>query len=219
MRIVRGFVALSIALLSFSAATAGTSFDVSVLWRPQWDDDTQVYLHASNVAYPAPREYVQEIFYEMPYPDRDYPVLAFIAHHADVDIRVVWSYRQQRYSWFEVMAHYGVRPDALFCELPRAPGPPYGKAWGHWRKHHNRMKPRYVNDDDVRYWVGIRTVSAYSGLSVTTAWERHEAGERIPHIAGVHYRASEEGRNARNAVGKNPHDKGNDKGNDNKGKK
>ncbi len=214
MKFIRGIAALSIALISLGGlATAGVNFDVGVLWQPQWDDDVQVYLHASNVSYPAPRAHVQEVFSQMTAPDQDYPVLAFIAHRVGVDIRMVWSYRQSRHSWSEVMAHFGVKPNALFVhELPRDPGPPYGKAWGHWRKRGNKMKTRHLSDDDVRFWVGIRTVSDYSGMSPTATWERHEDGERYQHVAGVHYRASKAGQNARNDAGKkSSHGKGHGK--------
>lgn len=208
MRIVRGIAALSIVLAAFGAAAAANNFDVNVLWHPQPNDDVQVYLYASNVTYPAPREQVEAVFRQMSTPDQDYPVLAFIAHRAGVDIRRVWEYRQAKHSWSEVMSHFDVSPNALFVgELPHEPAPPYGKAWGHWRKNQSEMKTRQVKDDDVRFWVGIRTVAMYSGVSPAIALERHEAGERIPHIAGAHYRTSESGRNARNATGKNPQGK------------
>jgi len=102
MKKITGIVLyLCIAALTAASAQAGVTYDVGVLWQPRGDDDVQVYLHASNVAYPVPRDRVEGIFRNIPHPERDYPVLAFIAHHARVDIRSVWSYRLEGHAWFK----------------------------------------------------------------------------------------------------------------------
>lgn len=146
-------------------AQAGVSFSASVLWDPNPDDETQVFLHVSNTAYPVPRDDARRIFSKLDNPGGDYPVLAFIAHTANVDIGAVWRFRRKGHDWFDVMVHFGVRPDVLFVELPRQPGPPYGNAYGHWKKHGNRVTARYVTDDDVRFWVGLHVASRYTGTS------------------------------------------------------
>lgn len=179
---------LSALFLLVSPVAAGLSLSVDVLWQPKEDDDVQVFLHASNTAYPMPREHVTAVFRKMSHPERDYPILAFIAHHARVDIRTVWAYRSKGHPWFDVMLHFGVGPDVLFVRLDDDPGPPYGKAYGHWRKHHNRMPARFVTDEDVQFWVGLHTVAAYSGTSVAHVHKRFAAGEKIRHLAGKHYR-------------------------------
>ena len=81
---------LAAVLLNPSPAAAGVSFDVGVLWNPDPDSDTQVFLHATNIAYPIPRSQVMPVFEEIRNPYEDYPVLAFVAYHAHVDIRTVW---------------------------------------------------------------------------------------------------------------------------------
>ncbi|HKY33872.1 MAG TPA: hypothetical protein VJV23_15175 [Candidatus Polarisedimenticolia bacterium] len=177
-----------LALLSWSDAAASVRFDVDVLWTPDPDDDVQVFLHASNMAYPMPRERVRPIFHQMHDPYEDYPVLAFIAHHGHVDLRTVWSYRRRGYAWFDVMVHFGVRPDRLFVRLPHDPGPPYGRAYGHWRRHRNRMDARFVRDDDVRHWVHLRAVSAYTGVAPARVWEMSRDGRRFERVAGNKYR-------------------------------
>lgn len=188
-RIFRMMFCLCVAVLLTASAQAGINYEVGVLWQPRGDDDVQVYLHASNVAYPAPRDHVESIFVDIPHPERDYPVLAFIAYHSHADIRAVWSYRLKGHSWFDVMVRFGVRPDVLFVKLKKHPRPPYGKAYGHWRKHPHKIKAKDVSDGDVRFWVGVRTVSAYAGISPDRAYERHAGGEKLSNIAGKHYRA------------------------------
>lgn len=188
---------LGILLLAAGDAVAGISFDVGVLWEPDPSNDTQVYLHASNIAYPIRRHRVEAVFEQIPRPDLDYPVLAFITYRARVDIRAVWAYRSSGHNWFDVMAHFGLRPDALFVELPGNPKRPNGKAYGYWKKHGNNITARHVSDDDVRFWVSLRTVSTFSGMSVDQVYERHERGEKIRHICGDHHR--NEGKGNKNA--------------------
>src|SRR5262245_52613353 len=172
-----------------SPAAAGVGVSVDVLWSPNPDNDLQVGLHATNMAYPIPRERLVPVFREMDNPYDDYPVLAFVAYNSQVDIRTVWAFRQQGHAWFDVMLHFGVRPSALFVSVPEPPGPPYGKAYGYWKKHRKRLPARYVPDADVRYWVGLRSVARYTGSPVSTVFEWQRAGNRCEKYAGNHYRA------------------------------
>lgn len=175
------------ALLIATPASAYVRVGVDVLWDPNPDDDVQVFLHASNVAYPMPRDRVVPVWREMRHPHDDYPVLAFIAHHGRADIGIVWSYRSKGHSWFQTMVHFGVRPSLLFVDLSEPPGPPYGKAWGHWKKHGNRVQPRYVHDRDVRFWVQTRAVSIYVGSSPSTVYGWHKSGKKYERIAAEYH--------------------------------
>ena len=188
-KLSRFSVCMLAAALLASPAAAGVGVSVDVLWSPNPDNDLHVGLHASNMAYPLPRERVTPIFQEMDNPYDDYPVLAFVAYTSHVDIRTVWGYRRQGHAWFDVMVHFGVRPSALFVSLPSPPGPPYGKAYGYWKKHRNGLPARYVPDADMRFWVGLRSVSRYTGSPVDAVFEWHKAGNRPERYAGNHYRA------------------------------
>jgi len=109
------------------------------------------------------------------------------------------------------MIRFGIKPDVLFVDMKKQPGPPYGKAYGYWRKHPNRMTSRDVTDDDVRFWVGVRTVSAYVGISAEAAYERHASGEGLSGIAGKHHRAGKPG-NGNQQPRNRAEDKGKGKG-------
>ena len=187
-------VALALVLLAPARAAAGTTFDVDVLWTPDPDSDTQVFLHATNVAYPLPRPQVAPVFRELRNPYDDYPVLAFIAFHGHVDIGTVWAFRRNEHSWFQCMLHFGVRPDALFVALPHDPGPPYGKAYGHWRKHGDKMKPKMVRDEDVRFWVRTRTAARFARVTPSQAWEWHQQGRAYERVTSARYKEQNPGR-------------------------
>ncbi len=200
--------ALAAVLLFPAVASANVTLDVGVLWKPDPDNDAQVFLHATNVAYPIPRAQVTPVFHQIRNPFDDYPVLAFIAHHAHVDIGTVWTFRSRQHSWFHVMLHFGVQPGALFVELPQPPGPPYGKAYGHWRKHGNRMKPRMVSDKDVRFWVRTRTAARYAKVSPARAWGWHLEGKHYEEVTGARYRKNHPPGKVKAASSNGDHDHG-----------
>jgi hypothetical protein len=210
-------LALAGVLMTPTPAAAGIGFEVDVLWSPDPDNDTQVFLHATNIAYPAPRERVTAVFNRIPDPYDDYPVVAFIAYNARLDPGTVWAYRARGHSWFDCMIRFGVRPDVLFVQVPHDPGPPYGKAYGYWRKHGNRMSPKYVDDDDVRFWVRTRTVARYTGVTPARAYEMHRQGKGFDKLAGSSFReknARGASRNHQQTAGFGaPKGKGSDKGN------
>ena len=177
-----------VALVSFQAApTAATRFNVDVLWNPNPDDGAQVFLHATNEAYPMPRERVTAVFHEIDDPYNDYPVLAFIASNAHVDITTVWTYKRKGHDWVNVMFHFGVPPGALFVEVANPPGPPYGHAYGYWRKHGNRLGPDQLTGDDIRYWVRMRTLAGYGGVAPARIYELQRSGQRCDAIAMNQY--------------------------------
>jgi len=181
-------LAMVVLFLLTGDIAAATSIDISVLWEPDARDDAQVYMHAANIVYPIRRHRIEAIYERMQRPDLDYPILAFIAYNARADVRTVWAWRSKDHSWFEVMTHFGVKPDALFVALPDAPRRPYGKAYGYWKKHRNATTSRHVSDDDVRFWISLRTVASFSGMSIESVYARYQKGEKIRHIAGDHHR-------------------------------
>jgi len=176
------------AALAVSPAAAGIGVNVDVLWNPNPKDDSQVFLHLSNVAYPAPRVDVMEIFHEISNPYETYPTLAFIAHYGHVSIETVWGYKKKGHEWYNVMMHFGVQPNVLFFEVPQQPARPYGKAYGYWKKHGNKLKPDMISNDDVRYWVSLRTVTMASGVTPGEAVKWHQSGKRFEQLAGTKYR-------------------------------
>lgn len=181
-----------VAILCCASASADIRFSANVLWDPDPGDDTQVFLHISNEAYPVPREAAATVFRRCDDP-RDYPVLAFIAHHARADIEAVWRYRSRGHSWFDVMVRFGVPPRLLFVELPEPPGPPYGKAYGHWRKRGNGLAAVHVPDADVLFWVNLRTSARYAGVSPAKMLAGGHSAKHFHKMAAKRFRAKHGG--------------------------
>jgi hypothetical protein len=90
-------------------------------------------------------------------PDDELPVVFFIARLGRVNSSAVVEFRLGGKSWFEVARHFGVGPDAFYVEFRDEPAPPYGKAWGYYRKHPRSQWNRIVlADDDVINLVNLR---------------------------------------------------------------
>jgi len=183
------FVAAVVFLAAHAgSAAAGVRFNVDVLWNPNPDDGAQVFLHATNEAFPMPRERVSAVFHEINDPYDDYPTLAFIAFNAHVDIGTVWTYKRKGHDWVNVMYHFGVPPSALFVVVQQPPGPPYGRAYGYWRKHGNRLGPEQLSGDDIRYWVRMRALAGYGQVAPARVYEMQRSGQRCDAIAVNQYR-------------------------------
>jgi len=156
------------------------------LWSPDQGDDTQVYLHVSNMAYQPPREQVRAVYPRLPNPESDFPVLLFLASEARVGLAVVWDLKAKGLTWFQVMARLNIPPERVFVELPRDPGPPYGKAYGHWKKHPKEKVS--LTDDDVFYWVNIRTQAKYFGVEPAVVVQWRESGKTWKAVAASEFR-------------------------------
>jgi hypothetical protein len=181
-------VCSAVALLLAAAPAAAGGINVDVLFNPNPYDDLQVGLHLTNLAYPQPRERVVAVFHEIQNPYEDYPVLAFIAHHAHVTPDIVWGYKKKGHKWSNVMLHFGVHPNVLFMALPQPPRPPYGNAYGYWRKHGDRMPADQITNEDIRFWVGMHALTAYTGAEPARVYEWNQTGRRFSQVAGAKYR-------------------------------
>jgi hypothetical protein len=94
--------------------------------------------------------------------DDDISVALFLSNHAKVTPEILIGYRTKGLSWADITIKIGVKPDVFFVVLPANPGPPYGKAWGHWKKR--KAHPGLVfdlGDDDLRNLVQLRLVSEH----------------------------------------------------------
>jgi len=181
------FACITVALLLAAPASAKVAVSASVLWSPNPDRDVEVFLHASNVAYPAPRDEAVVVFSQLHDPGQDYPVVAFIAHIGRVSLETVWSYRLRGHSWGDTMLHFGVRTDSLMFVTAHPPGPPYGKAYGHWKKD-RRMRANALSDDDIRFWVDVRTAAVYTGMTPDQVLRSGHGPRDLRNMTAKHYR-------------------------------
>jgi hypothetical protein len=64
--------------------------------------------------------------------------------------------------------------------VPRDPGPPYGKAYGHWKNHKKKARNDFVMTDvDARNLVAVRMLHEYYGVSAEVAMEWRSSGSDL----------------------------------------
>ncbi len=110
----------------------------------------------------------------------DLAVSLFIAKQSGRSPDVIFALRRQGLSWWDVSLRTGVPVDAWFVPVPHDPGPPYGKAYGHWRKH--RDNPHYMvvlGDGDVRNLVAARMAHEYYGVPMEDAMRWRASGRNV----------------------------------------
>ena len=181
MKIFRYVWILAFALLA-GAVTAPTyaGIDIDFGVAAEIDDRTDLYFSISSRYFDQDRDTVSRWGARYRDPD-DLAVVLFIRKHTGRSFDELYALRQQRgLTWWEIGVRFGMPADAWFVPVKRDPGPPYGKAYGHWKNHkHDRGAPVVLSDADVRNLVAVRMVHEYYGVSVDVAMEWRSGGQDL----------------------------------------
>lgn len=95
-------------------------------------------------------------------PDDEIPVALFIARHAGVPWTRVVDMRLRGASWWDISVRLGVSPDVYYIPVAVSPGPPYGRALGHYKKKHKKeWRTIVLTDADVVNLVELRFLSEH----------------------------------------------------------
>jgi len=113
-------------------------------------------------------------------PDQELPVVYFIASRAGVAPGAVIKMRLGGKSWMQIAFHYGLDAGHFYIPVERKPGPPYGKAYGHF-KNKKKKQWREINLTDVEIinFVNLRFVSEHYGYSPDEVMKMREKGENF----------------------------------------
>jgi hypothetical protein len=87
-------------------------------------------------------------------PPDEVPVVFFVARQAHVQPTVIVDLRRRGLSWSDIALHFRLDPDIYYFRG----GPPYGHAYGYWKKH----SPR---DAEVIDAVNVHFLSDYHRVS------------------------------------------------------
>lgn len=105
------------------------------------------------------------------YSDDELPVVFFLATRARVEPAVIISLRLKKMSWLDIAFHFSLTPDIFFVPLPPGRiGPPYGNAYGYYRKHGpaRDWKKIILTDREVVDLVNLRFMSDYYKMTPET---------------------------------------------------
>jgi hypothetical protein len=94
-------------------------------------------------------------------PDDEIPVALYIAQRAHVAPAAVVDLRLRGRSWWDVSVHFGLGPDVYYLPVAVAPGPPYGKAYGYYKKPRNQWRTIVLSDADLVNLVNLRFLSGH----------------------------------------------------------
>lgn len=145
--------------------------------------------------------------------DEDLPVVFFLASRAHVDPRVIIDLRMRRkMSWLDITFHFGLTPEIYYVPVKHV-GPPYGKAYGHYKKHGKDYRKVVLVDSDVVNLVNLRFMSDYHGISPEVVMDRRGRGEKFDAMNDEFRKSS-----GKNHSHKNNEKKGTPKENKNNGR-
>jgi hypothetical protein len=207
-RRVLGVAAILAALSALSAlhARAAVAFDVSA--GLPIGDDARVFLNVTNEYYAPPRDVAMTLVRRCRYPEDDYPAVLFLAHASGRPPGAILDLRLSGESWADIMFSIGVRPSVLFAGIDRDPGPPYGRAWGYWRKYPNeRLR---IRDGDFVEYTKMRIASGYYRVRPGTIITERQRGVTVERY--VVNRRHGEGRGSKGDRGRGEGDRGRGQG-------
>jgi hypothetical protein len=129
--------------------------------------------------YRVPESRVTQVKKHYRVPDEELPVVFFLAARAHVDPDVIIDLRiGQRMSWLNITFHYGLTPEIYYVPVQRV-GPPYGKAYGHYKKHGQDYKKVVLADSDVINLVNLRFISEYHGAAPEAVMDMRGQGMKF----------------------------------------
>jgi len=100
--------------------------------------------------------------------DEELPVVFFLAARAHVGPQAVIDLRLRKRSWLDIALHFGLSPEIFFVPVAmQRIGPPYGNAYGYYRKYGYAGDWRKIVllDREVIDLVNLRFLSEYHGLA------------------------------------------------------
>jgi hypothetical protein len=159
-RFVFGFLVVAALAAAGSPASAG-SFDF-LFSLDHVHSDTQYFLNLAVSNYGYTRPALEPLLPRVRYVESDLPVLLYLQHSSGWPLPQLVDLRARGASWSVIFTHVGVPQAVLFEGIPDDPGPPYGKAWGYWKKSPRgaRLQDRDVCDlvriQMASHWVGAR---------------------------------------------------------------
>ena len=176
-------IVLAASLVALCASTAparaGLFYDVTLDLGLK--DDARIFLNVTNDYFaPAPAVAVS-LVKRCPVPEDDYPVIMLLARASKRPTDEILRLRLDYLTWSDIMFRLNVSPSVLFVGIDRDPGPPYGKAWGYWKKH-PRGERFVVRDRDVVGLAKLQIACRYHHVSPYTIVAERNKGVTVEHF-------------------------------------
>ncbi len=119
--------------------------------------------------------------------DEELAVVFFIAERAGVKPAPVMELRALNKSWLDITIHFGLSPEIYYVPVTVDPGPPYGKAYGYFKKHpREEWKKIQLSDAEIVNLTNLRLFSKLYGVSPEEVIKWRAEGK---HFAQVNHHA------------------------------
>jgi hypothetical protein len=138
------------------------------------------YLAVGNYYRVPEREVV--IVRERHIPDEEIPVVFFLAQKAHVRPSAIMDLRLAGKTWLDISLHFGVGPEIFYVPVRETVvvGPPYGNAYGHYKKKPKKQWSTIVlNDNDVVNLVNLRFMSDHYKYEPEKVMKMREGGKNF----------------------------------------
>ena len=157
-----------------STGRADVSFGLSV-----GDDGIKSFYLAVGEHYQVPEKEIV-VVKKQNIPNEEMPVVFYLARRAGTTPEAIIKLRLGGQSWMEITAHFGLTAEIYYVPVKEASGPPYGKAYGHF-KHRNRNQWQEIKltDDDVVNFVNLKFISEHYGCSPDEVVKMRENGKNF----------------------------------------
>lgn len=156
----RSVVVLALALGSLAAARgadAQTAFSVSA-------SVGDFHVAVANYYHVPERDVI--VVRERRIPDDELPVVFFIAERARVPAARIVDLRLAGSSWWDISVRYGLGADVYYVPVAVVhSGPPYGRAYGHYKKPRQQWNTIVLTDADIVNLVELRFMSEHDHVA------------------------------------------------------
>jgi hypothetical protein len=168
--------------------TAGAGTDIDFGTSIRAGDDADLFLAISSRYFDREPGVVGGWRSRYRDPD-DGAVALFLAGRTGRDPEVVFQLRSGGLSWWDVGRKLEVRPEVWFVPCPHRPGPPYGRAYGFWRKYERDHEFRFdLTDREVRDLVAVRMLHDYYGMDPAVAMKWRAGRDDVQSLMSREYR-------------------------------
>jgi hypothetical protein len=114
-------------------------------------------------------------------PDDELPVVFLLASRARVAPGAIIDLRLGGMSWMDITLRHHLTPEIYYVPVNGAKvGPPYGKAYGHYKKHpKNDWKKIRLSDSDVVNMANLKFMSEHYGYPPEKVMQMRSEGQRF----------------------------------------
>jgi hypothetical protein len=153
--LVSALVPAAVPAVAAPRSSYGYLFDMNRV-----SNDGQMFLNLTVARYGPEREVLEPLLPRLRNLDDDLPIALFLAQKSYTPLPEIIALRARGFSWSVIFTKVDVPVAVLFRGIRENPGPPYGKAWGAWRKN-----PRSARLSDVE-------IAGLTQIQIGARWAR-----------------------------------------------